>query len=96
MELRLTKDRVFVQEIGFIPTGIEDAGLHTSWDFHKDLRVHQPMRIGIVKYIGVQCQEVEIGKTVVYNVRHTNNVLGPEGEEYRQIREIDLQGYWED
>lgn len=96
MNLTLTKDRVFIQETGFVPTGIEDAGLHTTWDFNKELREHQALRVGIVKFIGVDCEEVEVGKKVVYNVRHTNNVLGPEGEELRQIREIDIHGYWEE
>lgn len=66
----LLRRRIQIREIGFLPSKIDRDGFATSWSFSEKLRSHNKMRIGVVEYIGQECQEVQKGMVVLYNTIH--------------------------
>lgn len=92
--MKLLKDRVHIRETGFVPGAVEAIGLESTWSFSEKLREHQDKRIGVVTHIGMMCNEVEVGMTVVYNAKHTVPIE-IDGEKLLRIREDEIYGILE-
>lgn len=93
--MKILKDFVFVQEIGFPPSTIELlSGLQSTWSFSKELRTHTKLRLGVIKNIGTHTSNVKVGQHVLYTslVAVPKDVTGQ--KDHYLIAEENLAGYY--
>lgn len=93
--MKLLRDFVYVEEIGFPPSTIELlTGLSSTWSFSKDLRTHTKLRLGVIKNIGTHTSNVKVGAFVLY----TSLVAVPKSingeKEHFVIAEENLSGIY--
>ena len=94
--MKLLYSRVYIEETGFWPTKLEELGMKSAWNAVEEVR-NDPRsdrkRVGIVRFVGVECEHVTPGMKVSYDTIRTTEITY-EGKKYRQIREDDIWGEW--